>query len=286
MSLIRSTLITAIGVAAVYVSATNNLAESQELTDHARASRLPPVLVVERQSSRLVIAGDVRSAAHQARILNIAESFMPGAVITTEMQIRTPLPAGWALVTELVLRVIGEMHSSTAYVDEQQIFMRGFTTDLIAWQTATSRLEKHLLPGMRIRYDVEELKVGASFEDQCRQLFISASAGWHVTFHHASDEISSNAFSHLDELIQIAADCPAATITITGHTDDSGDERANKYLSKTRADAVISYMAARGIAAQRLRSRGAGSSSPLVTEDNAQARALNRRIEFGISFSE
>lgn len=286
MSLVRSTLITAIGAVAVYVSATSNLAETQELSEQAPPDQLPPVLVIERRNSQLMIAGDVRSVAHQARLLQISAAFMPGTEIRQEIRIRTPLPAGWALVTELVLRAIGESHSSTAYVDEQQIFLRGFTADLIAWQTATGRLEKHLLPGMRIRYEVEELKVSASFEDQCRQLFMSASAGRRIAFERASDELSSNAYSHLDELIQIAADCPSAAITITGHTDNSGDERANEHLSTARANSVVAYMIAHGITAERLQSRGAGSSSPLVTEDNAQARALNRRIEFGISFAE
>jgi OOP family OmpA-OmpF porin len=153
-----------------------------------------------------------------------------------------------------------------------------------AEQTATEQLKKNLLPGMRFGHEVEELKIGASLEEQCRQLFASVAGERHIGFKPSSNELTTNAFSLLDEIIQIAADCPSATITITGHTDNSGDEHINQPLSKARADSVVAYMVARGIAAERLQSQGAGSSVPLFTDDNARARKLNRRIEFDISF--
>jgi len=153
-----------------------------------------------------------------------------------------------------------------------------------AEQTATEQLQKNLLPGMRLEHEVKEPKIGASLEDQCRQLFVSVASGRHIGFKPSSNELTTSAFSLLDEIIQIAADCPSAAITIIGHTDNSGDERVNQPLSKARADSVVAYMVARGIAAERLQSHGAGSSVPLLTDDNSRARKLNRRIEFEISF--
>lgn len=129
-----------------------------------------------------------------------------------------------------------------------------------------------------------QLQIDASLEQQCRRLFESVSSSRHIGFAHASDHLSTNAFSLLDELVQIAADCPSAAITVTGNTDNSGDEPGNLQLSKARADSVIAYMVARGIAADRLQSHGAGSSAPLATEDSARARELNRRIDFEIFF--
>ena len=284
MSLSRPALLTAIGVAAMFGPSTNDGADLQGFFERVAADRPPPVLIVERRNSEVIITGDVSSAAHESRILEIAESFIPHTEVKKELRLRTPLPAGWALVTELTLRVIKETHSSTAYVDEQQIFIRGFTSDRAAWQTATEQLEKNLLPEMRFGHEVEELTIGTSLEEQCHQLFTSAFRGRHISFEHSSYELSSSAFSLIDELIQIAADCPSAAITITGYTDNSGDERTNQQLSKARADSVVAYMVARGIAAERLQSHGAGSSLPIATNDNAHARKLNRRIEAEISF--
>lgn len=264
--------------------ATGSVAVTQELPDPVDVAAPPPVLIIERRNLQLTIAGDVRSVAHESRLQLLAESFLMRSQISMELRPRTPLPPTWPLITELVLRAIGATHTSTAYVDEQQIFIRGFTPDHVAWAAATARLEEHLPPGMRFRYEVDELRVGAALEDQCRQLFGAASTGRHIGFKQASDELNSNAYSLLDELVQIAADCPSAAILITGHTDNSGDEQTNQRLSKARADAVVAFMIGRGIAAERLESLGAGSSEPLVSEDNARARELNRRIEFSIEF--
>lgn len=133
-------------------------------------------------------------------------------------------------------------------------------------------------------HDAEELTIRSALEEQCQQLFTSALRGRQIEFEHSSYELRTSAFSVIDELIQIAADCPSATITVTGHTDNSGDEHMNQRLSKARADSVVAYMVARGIAAERIQALGAGSSSPISTEDNARARKLNRRIETDILF--
>jgi len=284
VSFLRSALVTAIGATAIYLATTGSVAITQELPDPVEAAVPPPVLIIDRRNSQLTIAGDVRSTAHESRLQLIAESFLTRKQVDTELRIRTPLPPAWPLVTELVLRAIGATHTSTAYVDEQQIFIRGFTPDQVAWMATTARLEEHLPPGVRFRYEVEELKIGASLEEQCRQLFAAASTGRRIGFKQASDELNSNAYSLLDEMVQIAADCPSAAILITGHTDNSGNEETNRYLSKARADSVVAFMIGRGIAAERLQSLGAGSSEPLVSEDNRRARELNRRIEFSIEF--
>jgi OOP family OmpA-OmpF porin len=275
-----------IGVAALHLAPAFSTVAAQELPEHATPVRSPPVLFIRRRKSQLLIAGDASSSAHEARMLQLAASFLPATEVKNELRLRTALPAGWSPVTELVLRAIAETHTATAYVDEQQIFIRGFTSDLAAWQTASERLEKSLLPGMRFRHEMDELHIGASLEQQCRRLFESVSSSRHIGFAHASDHLSSNAFSLLDELVQIAADCPSAAITVTGNTDNSGNEPGNLQLSKARADSVIAYMVARGIAADRLQSHGAGSSAPLATEDSARARELNRRIDFEIFFPE
>ena len=284
MSFFRSALVTAIGAATIYFAATGRIAVTQELPGPVEAAPQPPVLIIERRNSQLTIAGDVRSVAHESRMQLIAESFLTRSQISMELRLRTSLAPTWPLITELVLRAISATHTSTAYVDEQQIYIRGFTPDQAAWVAASARIEEHLPRGTRFRYEVEELKIGASLEEQCRQLFAAASTGRHIGFKQASDELNSNAYSLLDELVQIAADCPSAAILITGHTDNSGNEDTNRHLSKARAESVVAFMVGRGIAAERLQSHGAGSSEPLVSEDNARARELNRRIEFSIEF--
>ena len=123
----------------------------------------------------------------------------------------------------------------------------------------------------------------SSFEQQCLKLLLAASADRRIEFSHASVSLNTNAFSLLDEIVEIVADCPATAILIVGHTDSSGNEPDNLYFSRARADSVVAYMVEHGIAADRLKSFGAGSSRPLVIEDSVRARERNRRIEFEFS---
>lgn len=279
-------MIIAIGVVAMCFSIPNNAAQMWEIPGQSGAARPKPTLIIERRNSHVTITGDVSSVENEIRILQLAESFEPNIEVEKDLRLRASLPAGWALVTELALRAVMDMHSSAAYVDEQRISIRGFTTDPVAWQAAAKQLAENLLPGMRFENEVELLPLGDTHEEQCRRLFTSVTSERHVGFRPSSDELNSNAFPLLDEIIQIAADCPSAAITITGHTDSSGDEGTNQLLSKARADAVVAYMVARGIAANRLEARGAGSSVPLFTDDSIRARKLNRRIEFELHFPE
>lgn len=75
---------------------------------------------------------------------------------------------------------------------------------------------------------------------------------------------------------------PEWTMTIIGHTDAAGDDVYNLELSLERAAAVRDALAGFGIEAERLRTQGAGSTSPVAPNDTEEGRQLNRRIEFRV----
>ena len=71
-------------------------------------------------------------------------------------------------------------------------------------------------------------------------------------------------------------------IRIEGHTDSTGKESFNIYLSNQRAKAVREYMISRGISADRLEAIGYGPSRPIANNKTRSGRAANRRVEFTI----
>ena len=72
----------------------------------------------------------------------------------------------------------------------------------------------------------------------------------------------------------------SATVSVVGHTDNSGVERFNKKLSKQRAQSVFDYLVSNGIDASRLTAVGQGESSPIASNKTQEGMALNRRVDF------
>ncbi len=83
----------------------------------------------------------------------------------------------------------------------------------------------------------------------------------------------------LDRLVQLLKENPAVRIQIEGHTDNVGKAADNQKLSDNRAKAVVSYLVANGIAANRLVAKGFGATKPMSSNTSEEGRAENRRTE-------
>ena len=72
-------------------------------------------------------------------------------------------------------------------------------------------------------------------------------------------------------------------VEVQGHTDNTGTPDHNNQLSNDRAGAVVSWLTAHGVGADRLTARGYGQTKPLVPNVTAGNRAKNRRVQFIIA---
>lgn len=101
-----------------------------------------------------------------------------------------------------------------------------------------------------------------------------------IRFEESSAELAVGGTDLLDEVAAALRPCFGAKIAITGHTDGSGDEPANKVLSLERATMVKRALVARGIPEANLQTMGLGSSMPVAGLDPSDP--ANRRIEFKV----
>lgn len=83
----------------------------------------------------------------------------------------------------------------------------------------------------------------------------------------------------LESVVSFLQSQPDVKIDVFGHTDAQGSDKANQKLSEGRAKAVLDYLVSRGTDASRLSSKGFGESQPIATNDTAEGRAQNRRVE-------
>jgi outer membrane protein OmpA-like peptidoglycan-associated protein len=98
--------------------------------------------------------------------------------------------------------------------------------------------------------------------------------------------LTSSAMGSLDKLVTILNKYPDTDIEIDGHTDSKGTTKYNQALSERRAKAVSDYLISKNITAQRLKSIGFGETSPISSNETADGRAKNRRVEFAITANE
>jgi OOP family OmpA-OmpF porin len=101
-----------------------------------------------------------------------------------------------------------------------------------------------------------------------------------LVFPSAQSELTPGSYSSLARLADWLTANPTASVELVGHTDASGNAQANTALSLARAEATRAALIAQfGIDPVRITTRGAGPLEPIATNDTAEGRAQNRRVE-------
>ena len=100
-----------------------------------------------------------------------------------------------------------------------------------------------------------------------------------ITFGVDSASISGDFFQVLNSVNLVVEEYDKTLIEIMGHTDSSGSAEHNQGLSERRASSVAQYFASRDIEPLRLETYGHGENYPVASNQTAQGRSQNRRVE-------
>ena len=107
-----------------------------------------------------------------------------------------------------------------------------------------------------------------------------------LTFQAGRTEIPRSARGMLMNLGEFLALYPQTRVALEGHTDATGSEEKNIELSRSRAAAVMQFLADQsGIEAERMTSSGLGSAQPVASNNTRRGREQNRRIDVVLTFS-
>jgi len=100
----------------------------------------------------------------------------------------------------------------------------------------------------------------------------------HVLFGPQEVELRKGAEIYLDEIAQKIIK-GSHRVRVEGHTDNTGSIGSNYVLSRKRAVAVAKYLESKGVQKDRIAVKFFGETKPLATNDTAEGRAANRRVE-------
>ena len=102
-----------------------------------------------------------------------------------------------------------------------------------------------------------------------------------IVFDVASDKIKPESYGVLKDIANVLTENSSVKVKIVGHTDSDGKDADNLSLSKRRAESVrTSLVKDFGIDNGRLDTDGKGASQPVDTNNTAEGKANNRRVEF------
>ena len=111
---------------------------------------------------------------------------------------------------------------------------------------------------------------------EANSLLITLDSG--VLFDVDKYDLRPEAQETLNQLAKLLTEAEITAFEIDGHTDSNADDAYNQTLSENRANAVKEYLKTQGVTAE-ITTQGYGESRPVATNETAEGRQQNRRVE-------
>jgi outer membrane protein OmpA-like peptidoglycan-associated protein len=127
---------------------------------------------------------------------------------------------------------------------------------------------------------LQQFNVIFATRDTARGLIVNLSD---VLFDTGKSTLRPGAREKLAKISGIILAYPDLRLAIEGNTDSVGSDAMNQQLSEQRADSVRDYLAKETIPASSMTSQGFGKTQPVASNDTAEGRQQNRRVELVVS---
>jgi len=224
---------------------------------------------------QVVVGGKVPDEATHAAVLQRLRDTYGAANVVDQIEVGdVATPPNWsANVQKLINPELKQVHKGQLKIDGTQIDVRGEVGNEAQRQQIASDMANALNPTYTIR---NGLRVSASEQGLLDQTLANRT----IEFETGSATLAPEGRAILDQMAAVLVKMSTRTVEIIGHTDNSGNRASNIALSQARADAVKGYLVGKGISPQQLTTDGVGPDQPVASNDTADGRARNRRIEF------
>ena len=101
----------------------------------------------------------------------------------------------------------------------------------------------------------------------------------YINFDTGKSDIKPESIGTIEQIATLLRAHPDLKVSIEGHTDNVGTPQSNKTLSQQRANSVMSAVAQKGIAVNRMTAVGWGQEKPIADNRSEEGKAKNRRVE-------
>lgn len=125
----------------------------------------------------------------------------------------------------------------------------------------------------------KEIEAGSAQVEKLGGNVVRVTMTSQTAFDVNSAEIKPGFHSTMDKLAHVVIRYGKTTLTVVGHTDNTGSANYNQRLSEDRALSVVRYLEARNVNPLRLATSGKGESEPVANNASEAGRQANRRVE-------
>jgi outer membrane protein OmpA-like peptidoglycan-associated protein len=182
------------------------------------------------------------------------------------------------------LRLANEARMASAAADADRLKQEN-EAQRMATQAALDRASQDRAQSEKEKSDLR-VQLLAQFSavlqtrDTARGLIVNMSD---VLFDTGKFSLRPLAREKLAKVAGIVSGHPGLRLDVEGYTDSVGGDDYNQKLSEDRGEAVRSYLTQQGMAGGSVTSKGFGKTQPVASNDTAQGRQQNRRVELVIS---
>jgi OOP family OmpA-OmpF porin len=265
-------------------AALRNLPEGYTVAENA-VSAPPYVFQVNKDpvAATLTFNGYVPDNSVHAALIEAAKRKFLNEKIVDNLKASVGAPNGFANAVTAALGALSRLSTGSLMISDREVKLSGDALYEAAAEEMKAGLPGELPQGWRAITEISTRPPASAVDATvCQQLFAELLAIGKIRFLSGQANIDNDSRGLMDRLVEIALRCPTASLEIGGHTDIDGDEEANMRLSERRAQAVLDYMLRAGLPADRLVAVGYGQTQPVASNDTAEGKAQNRRIEFTV----
>lgn len=235
-------------------------------------TRPEPSLLIDIDGRDMTVRGAVPDPSVETTVVNAAADHFGGWNLTLDLE-----PLEGALTPRWTTQLADILEDLEDAVDLTLEF--GLRAGSADGSVVTDRYRGEII-------DLVESQIGknGTVSDSI-ELIVDQSLVDHITnsevyFDTGSSAIKPEAEITLDGIADILMANERMGVIAIGHTDVTGADQANEWLSWERAEAAIAYMESRGVPHDRLTVNGKGSEEPARQGDTPDAYSANRRVEF------
>lgn len=243
----------------------------------ARAQNVAPAQTAA-QPGQVTASGTVPDEATKAAVLaKLREVYGADRVVDQIAIGPVAMPANWnGYVQKLINTDLRQISRGQLKIDGSTVSLRGE----VANESLRQRIASNVATNLNPTYTVNN---GLRVSSNEQAILDDTLANRTIEFESGQATLTPKGRAILDEMVAAMMKLKGRKIEIIGHTDSAGLRASNVSLSQARAATVKAYLASHGIAEELLSASGQGPDRPIASNDTAEGRARNRRIEFRLA---